>query len=165
MSTETIESVYQSLGHPLMSILDMTDEEMFERVDCFEELNEDIKEKKRWPRPRYEIGGKRYLAIQDDAHEKKGMIVIPDQSKKQVQATSGIIIQIGDGYDDPYDPNWQPPYLVGDRIAWGKYNHAEMEIDVFDAWWSEEELERITPDYRKVKFIALNTHQVYGKLL
>jgi len=167
-ATTEVPTQYITRGPGILlgDINTISDEEMFSLIDCPKELNEDIAEKQKWPRPKFEVGGRRYLVIQDSEHEKIGSIVVPEESRKRQQSTSGIVVQVGDGYDEDRGcEDWNPPYGVGARIAWGKYNHTEVEIDVDWSWFTAEELERYPEDSRKVKFIILNTHQVFGKLL
>jgi co-chaperonin GroES (HSP10) len=144
------------------SINELSDEEMFTRIVCKEELNKDVIEKKRWPRPKFAVMGRRLLVLQDEAKDRVGTILVPDAYQKKYQVSAGILMQIGDGWD-PDGGNWNPPYEVGDRVVWGKYNDMEVEIDVESGWWTEEELKR--PGSKRVKFIILEYAQVKGVLI
>jgi co-chaperonin GroES (HSP10) len=150
---------------PGTSVHDLTDEQMFFQVINHEELNLDIKGRKRWPRPHFEVTGRRFLVIQDTTREKIGSIFIPDTYKKKHAVTSGIIVGVGDGYEDGALEEWNPPHGVGDRILWSRYNDTEIEVDVDRDWWLPEELERKTPDQLVVKFLIVIMPEILGRVL
>lgn len=160
----TIESPLPPVGPDgrVGSIHELSDEEMFARIVCKEELNSDVVAKQKWPRPKFAVTGRRFLVLQDEAKDRVGTILVPDAYQKKYQVSAGILLQMGDGWD-PDGGTWDPPYEVGDRVVWGKYNDMEVEIDVEAGWWTEEELKR--PGSKRVKFIVLEYAQVKGVLI
>ena len=130
------------------------------------EISEEVPKKDRLPIPIFEASGKKVVCYQEPADERRGLIIIPPDARKKLQATVGTVISLGDGYDPDTSPDewlgWQEtcPYQAGTKVVWSRYQDMSVKLPVEDDWWdSAEEKQR---EDGKVEFILLHVKDIIG---
>lgn len=129
---------------------------------------EPAKQKDRLPIPKFSASGRRYLVYQDPEQEKIGRIYVPKDAQQKRRPTAGVIVSIGDGYEDEdrirsldEEGEWSP-YALGERVMWSKYDDTVVRVPVEDDWWdSAQEKER---EQGMINVTVLHVKQVIGIL-